>query len=275
MEYLPQSGSKLIVIAFEGWNDAAEAASSFARELIAQMGLTASGLLGGEEFYDYQTHRPSLRRGACGEARIEWPCAEIHTGTVPGTAIPVEVIVGQEPAFLWRRFAALVAERVEPGDAVVLVGALLADTVHTRPIPVTVTSERPEDVPAADAMRSEYEGPTGMIGVIECELAAQGHAGVSLWAAVPGYAGGGHSPKAQLSLMTAFEDLTGLVLDQGDLVERSREWEVHAEAAVEADEDLADFVRRLESMTDAADLPEASGDAIAREFERYLRRDEG
>ncbi|WP_029089223.1 PAC2 family protein [Brevibacterium album] len=272
MEYLPQPGSKLIVIAFEGWNDAADAASSFVRAIIDQMGLDLTGTLGGEEFYDFQTHRPSLRRGPGGESRIDWPRTEISTGTVPGAGLRVEVIIGQEPAFLWQRFAALVAERAEPGDAVVLAGALLADTVHSRPIPVTVTSERPEEVPGADAVRSEYEGPTGILGVIEHELAAVGLTAVSLWAAVPGYAAGGHSPKAQLSLMTAFEELTGLVLEQGDLVERARAWEAEAEAAVEADEDLADFVRRLESMTDAADLPEASGEAIAREFERYLHR---
>src|SRR5699024_6350514 len=102
----------------------------------------------------------------------------------------LEVIVGDEPAFLWQRFASLIVERVEPGDVVVLVGALLADTVHSRPIPITVTAERPDQVPAANAVRSEYEGPTGIIGVIAHELSAAGHNPVSLWAAVPGYLAG-------------------------------------------------------------------------------------
>ncbi|HLS33259.1 MAG TPA: PAC2 family protein [Brevibacterium sp.] len=272
MDYLPTPGSRLVVIAFEGWNDAAESASRFANDLIVQMGLTRTGMIGGEEFYDFQTARPHVLRGDDGTARIDWPATEIHTGTVRGTGMPLEVIVGDEPAFLWQRFASLVVDRIEQGDAVVLLGALLADTVHSRPIPVTVTSERPDAVPAAEAVRSEYEGPTGIIGVIAHELAASGSPAVSLWAAVPGYIAGSPSPKAQLALQSAFEELTGLVLDQGDLVEATRDWEAEAEAAVAADDDLAAYIHRLESMTDAADLPEASGDAIARDFERYLHR---
>lgn len=276
MDYVPEPGSRLIVIAFEGWNDAADAASSFVKDLIDQMDLTRTGMIGGEEFYDFQTMRPQVLRDGDDRARIEWPGTHVHSGEVAGTEIPLEVIVGDEPAFLWQRFASLIVDRVHDGDAVVLVGALLADTVHSRPIPVTVTSERPEAVPAANATRSEYEGPTGIIGVLAHELTAAGCPPVSLWAAVPGYLAGSPSPKAQLALHGAFEELTGLVLDQGELVDATREWEAEAEAAVAADDDLAAYIRRLESMTDAADLPEASGDAIAREFERYLhRREEG
>lgn len=272
MDYLPAPGSRLVVIAFEGWNDAAESASRFTKDLIGQMRLTRTGMIGGEEFYDFQTARPRLVRGEDGTSRIDWPGTEIHTGTVPGTDIPVEVIVGDEPAFLWQRFASLIVDRVEDGDVVVLLGALLADTVHSRPIPVTVTTDRPEAIPSTDANRSEYEGPTGIIGVLAHELSSSGHPVVSLWAAVPGYVAGIPSPKAQLALQGAFEELTGLVLEQGDLVDGTREWEREAEAAVAADDDLAAYIHRLESMTDAADLPEASGDAIAREFERYLHR---
>ena len=272
MDNLPAPGSRLLVLAFEGWNDAADAASAFAKDLIDQMDLTHAGMIGGEEFYDFQTHRPSVSRRADGSSRIDWPGTRVHTGTVAGTDIPLEVIEGDEPAFLWQRFASLIVERVEPGDVVVLVGALLADTVHSRPIPITVTAERPDQVPAANAVRSEYEGPTGIIGVIAHELSAAGHNPVSLWAAVPGYLAGAPSPKAHLALLGAFEELTGLVLDQGGLVDATRDWEADAEAAVTADDDLAAYIHRLESMTDAADLPEASGDAIAAEFERYLHR---
>lgn len=272
MDYLPAPGSRLVVIAFEGWNDAAESASRFAKDLIRQTNLTRTGMIGGEEFYDFQTARPHIVRGDDGSARIDWPGTEIHTGTVPGTGIPLEVIVGDEPAFLWQRFASLIVDRVSDGDAVVLVGALLADTVHSRPIPVTVTTDQPDAFPHVDAIRTEYEGPTGIIGVLAHELSASGHPALSLWAAVPGYVAGVPSPKAQLALQGTFEELTGLVLDQGDLVDSTREWEMEAEAAVAADDDLAAYIHRLESMTDTADLPEASGDAIAREFERYLHR---
>lgn len=273
MELLPRSGSRLVLIAFEGWNDAGEAASDCAQEIIRQWGLTPTGMIGGEEFFDCQTLRPRIERTESG-SEIRWPRTRIHSGTVPGTEIAAEVVLGPEPSFLWEAYAELALSRYSPGDVVICLGSLLADSVHSRPIPVSVTSEDPSLTRGADAAPGDYEGPVGMIGVLAHAFAGAGIGAVSLWAAVPGYAAHAPSPKAELALLDAVEELTGLVFDQTALVRESAEWERRAERLAEEDEELGAFIRRVESVVDAEELHEASGEAIADEVEEFLKRRE-
>jgi proteasome assembly chaperone (PAC2) family protein len=154
----------------------------------------------------------------------------------------------------------------------VTLGGLLADVPHTRPIPVTATSDDPDVRDRFDLDSSTYEGPTGIIGVI-AEAAAQAELpSLSCWAAVPHYAGGVPSPKATLGLVSKLEDLLDIVIPHGDLDEQSRAWEHGVDELAESDEEVAEYVHSLEEAQDTAELPEATGDAIAKEFERYLRR---
>ena len=151
--------------------------------------------------------------------------------------------------------------------------ALLADVPHTRPIPVSLTSEDEELIAENDDIeRSSYEGPTGIVGVLTDEARQQHLSTVSCWAAVPHYAGGPPSPKASLALLGQLEELLDCVVDDAAISEAAQAWEHGVDDLAESDEEVADYVRQLEEAQDTADLPEASGDAIAREFERYLRR---
>ncbi|GAA4285532.1 filament polymerization regulator ParJ [Brevibacterium daeguense] len=271
MNFLPSANGRLVVIAFEGWNDAGEAAVDSARHLIAQWGLRPTATLVGDEFYDMTFIRPTIRRTESGP-EIDWPRCTKHSGTVTGTAIRVEVLIGMEPSYRWQDYMAMLMEHIGDEDHVVLLGALLADVAHTRPLPVSTTADSAELAERFDVEPAEYEGPTGIIGALATALFDRGVAVVSQWVAVPVYAASSPSPKAVLALLGAFEDLTGLVVPQHELVEDARAWELGTDALVESDEDLAEHVERIEGMTDAAELPEASGDAIAREFERYLNR---
>lgn len=271
MTFLPPAGSRLLVFAFEGWNDAGEAAVDTARHLVSQWRLDATILFSGDDYYDMTFIRPVLHRADDGP-QIEWPGCTAFTGTVPGTEVAAEVIIGTEPSYRWQEFVVRVLDRVHDGDRVVLLGALLADVTHTRPLPVSLTAEDPAVRQTDEIDAAEYTGPVGVIGVLSTALFERGIATVSQWVAVPAYAASSPSPKAVLAMLSAFEDLTGLVVDQRDLVEDARAWETGTDALVEADEDLTEHVARIESMTDATELPQASGDAIAREFERYLDR---
>jgi predicted ATP-grasp superfamily ATP-dependent carboligase len=154
----------------------------------------------------------------------------------------------------------------------VTVGALLADVPHTRPIPVTATSEDPELMRRLAVEPSGYEGPTGIVGVLQDAAAHAGTAGLSLWAAVPHYVGQAPSPKATLALLRRVEELLDVTVPLGDLPEDARAWERGVNELAEEDSEIADYVKQLEDAKDTAELPEASGEAIAREFERYLRR---
>jgi predicted ATP-grasp superfamily ATP-dependent carboligase len=154
----------------------------------------------------------------------------------------------------------------------VTLGALLADVPHTRPIPVTATSEDPDLMRRLAVEPSPYEGPTGIVGVLHDVASRAGIAGLSMWAAVPHYVGQAPSPKATLALLRRVEELLDVTVPLGDLPEDARAWEHGVDELAEEDGEIADYVRQLEEAKDTADLPEASGEAIAREFERYLRR---
>ena len=155
---------------------------------------------------------------------------------------------------------------------VLLVGALLADNPHTRPIPVSATADDPELARRLGLTASDYEGPTGIAGVAADALQRAGIDVLSVWASIPHYVGQSTCPKGTLALLSRIEDLLDVTFDVGDLPELARAWERGVDELAQQDSDVAEYVRTLEEAKDATDLPEASGDAIAREFERYLRR---
>ena len=155
---------------------------------------------------------------------------------------------------------------------IVTLGALLADSPHTRPVPVSGTSSDSEVSLRLGYEPSRYEGPTGIVGVLQDSCLAAGIPAVSLWAAVPHYVAQPPCPKATLALLTRIEDLLDVPVPLGDLLEESRAWQLGVDELTTEDDEIADYVRSLEQVVDTAELPEASGDAIAREFERYLRR---
>jgi predicted ATP-grasp superfamily ATP-dependent carboligase len=149
---------------------------------------------------------------------------------------------------------------------------MLADTPHTRPITVSGSGAHPEIAQRLGVEISKYEGPTGILGVIQDACVRRGIDAVSLWAAIPHYASGSPSPKAILALINALEDFLEITLPQGELVNESRDWEIEVSEMAKEDSDVAEYVKSLEESKDAAELPEVSGESIARELERFLRR---
>jgi proteasome assembly chaperone (PAC2) family protein len=174
----------------------------------------------------------------------------------------------------WRQFCAeLLAACDDLGaELVITMGALLADTPHTRPIPVTGTATEPELVDRLVLEQSTYEGPTGILGVFNDACALLDIPAVSYWAAVPHYVAQPPCPKATLALLGQLEELLQAPMPIGDLADDAKAWERGVDELAAEDEDVADYVRALEETRDTAELPEASGEAIAREFERYLKR---
>ena len=186
----------------------------------------------------------------------------------------VILVRGIEPNMKWRQFCAeLLAACDDLGaELVVTLGALLADSPHTRPIPVSGTATEPELVDRLNIEQSSYEGPTGIVGVFNDACTQLDIPAVSYWAAVPHYVAQPPCPKATLALLGQLEELLEAPMPLGDLVEDAKAWERGVDELAAEDEDVADYVRALEETRDTADLPEASGEAIAREFERYLKR---
>ena len=278
IEEVPELRSPILIAAFEGWNDAADAASSVIDHLMRVWNARVVAAIDPEEFYDFQMNRPVVGTNEDGHRRITWPSTQLAVASPPGALRDVILLRGIEPNMRWRQFCAeLLAASEELGaEIVVTLGALLADTPHTRPIPVTGTATEPELIDKLKLEQSNYEGPTGIVGVFQDACTQMDVPAVSYWAAVPHYVAQPPCPKATLALVGQLEDLLEISIPLGDLPEESRAWERGVDELAEEDEEIGDYVRALEETRDTAELPEASGEAIAREFERYLkRRDSG
>jgi predicted ATP-grasp superfamily ATP-dependent carboligase len=266
----------ILIAAFEGWNDAGEAASAAVEHLSSVWNAEPIAALDPEDYYDFQVNRPKVVREDT-QRRVVWPTTRLLVARDTGFSSPTRDVVlveGIEPSTRWRSFTIELLEYAQRlgVTTVVTLGALLADVPHTRPIPVTSTSDDDDVIHRYDLESSAYEGPTGIVGVLSDAASRAGLTSLSCWAAVPHYAGSSPSPKATLGLLGALEGLFNVTIPLADLPETARAWERGVNELAESDEEVAEYVQSLEESTDIADLPEASGAAIAREFERYLRR---
>ena len=276
IEDVPPLRSPVLIAAFEGWNDAADAASGVVDHLLRVWDTTLVAVIDPEDFYDFQMNRPIVGTDEHGMRRITWPSTQLSVASPPGALRDVILLRGIEPNMRWRQFCAeLLAAADELGaEVVVTLGALLADTPHTRPVPVSGTTTEPDLADRLKLEQSTYEGPTGIVGVFQDACVRTDMPAVSFWAAVPHYVAQPPCPKATLALLGQLEDLLEISIPLGDLPEDARAWERGVDELAEEDEEISDYVRALEETRDTADLPEASGEAIAREFERYLKRRE-
>lgn len=264
----------VMLAAFEGWNDAGSAASQALVHLHGVWGAEQVDELDPEDYHDFQVNRPHTSIGPDGRREISWPSTSVAIAHLPGRRHPVVLVHGIEPSMRWRRYSAEILDIAERLGvrAVVTLGALLADVPHSRPIPVTATSDDPVVQDALGLDANTYEGPTGIVGVLQLEAGRRGMHGVSLWAAVPHYVAHPPSPKATLALLVRIEELLGVPVPMGELPEDAEAWQNGVDELAAEDSEIAEYVAQLEEAKDTADLPEASGEAIAREFERYLRR---
>ena len=264
----------VLIAAFEGWNDAGDAATDAVEHLAEQWGAVQIGELDPDAYYDFQVNRPMVAFVEGSTRRITWPTTTISTCRPPTGDRDVVLVRGLEPNLKWRAFCAeLLALARELGvETVVTLGALLADSPHTRPVPVSGTCTDPAIAASLGLEQSKYEGPTGIVGVFQDACATAGLAAMSFWAAVPHYVAHPPCAKATLALLRRIEDVLDIPIPLGELPDRARSWQTQVEAMAAEDSDIAEYVASLEEREATADLPEASGEAIARDFERYLRR---
>ncbi len=277
LEGLPELVDPVLIAAFEGWNDAGEASSGALAHLETQWKATPLVALDPEDYYDFQVTRPIVELGDGTSRSITWPTTRLLHARPPGAERDVVLLRGIEPNMRWRTFCTeIVGLCRELGvEQAVLLGALLNDSPHTRPVPIVGAVSDPGLARSLNLELTRYEGPTGIVGVLQQTLGTVGMETVSLWASVPHYVAQPPNPKATLALLHRVEDVLGITMPLGDLPEEARAWEHGVDELASQDSEVAEYVRELEERKDAAELPEASGDAIAAEFERYLRRRDG
>lgn len=273
IEDLPELHDPVMICAFEGWNDAGEAASRVIEHLADIWDAETVAAIDPEDYYDFQVTRPRVTNQGMGRG-IHWNTTRILLASPDSLGRDVLLVTGIEPSFRWRAFTTEILDLAAANSVgtVITLGALLADVAHTRPIPITCSTDDEATAYTYELEPSRYEGPTGITGVVADGATQAEMVSVAVWAAVPHYAAQVPCPKASLALLIQLEDLLDTVIEHGDLEEESRAWERGVDELASTDEEVAEYVSALESAQDTSELPEASGDAIAKEFERYLRR---
>ena len=270
---------RLLVVAFEGWNDAGEAASGAVKTLKEQLEVETLMAIEPEDYFDYQFNRPSIGFDDDGKRVLVWPSVTMYgPDDADATEESVYLLVGTEPSRGWKTFTTEVLDAIVANGitGVVFLGAMLADVPHTRPISVFTSSENPDVREQFTLERSTYEGPVGILSVLADAAENSGVPTVTIWASVPHYVHNAPSPKATLALIDKLEEIIDVVIPRGELVDEATAWETGIDALASDDDDMSTYIEQLEQARDTVDSPEASGDAIAQEFERYLQRsDEG
>ena len=269
---------RILIVAFEGWNDATEAATGALKALAEQVSAQTLEAVDPEDYYDFQFSRPVAEFDDSGKRILTWPGAELLQASPEAvkqqpSLKDVYLLLGTEPSRRWITFAAEIMEMVEDReiDHVIMLGAMLADVPHTRPVPFFKSSQDKRMQELHDLEPSSYEGPVGILAVLAQAFEAENIPVMSLWASVPHYVHNSSNPKAALGFLTQLEALVGVSYTGSALAEQAFEWERSIDEVAENDEELASYITQLESNRDALDSEEASGDALARELEKYLK----
>lgn len=261
----------MVVVALEGWNDASDAATQAVDRLVDVSNAETVQVIDDEEYYDFTEQRPVIHGGPDGRF-IEWPGIEILVGHLGRR--DVVIVTGPEPNLRWRSLARVLvsALRSAQPELVILMGAMLTDAPHSRPTPVGMTSSNRRLRDRFGLEQSDYEGPTGMLGVLADACERAGMVTLSMWASIPHYVANPPNPKATASLLLSLEDVLDEAIGLGDLPEQARQWEESVNELVSDDPDISDYVAKLEEQSDQETPKVVSGDVIAAEFQRYLRR---
>ncbi len=275
---LPQLRSPVLVCAFRGWNDAAAAASTALAAIGSSFDSEQIARIDSEYYFDFQATRPTISLEEGQTRRIEWPANNLIAVPVPTADRDLVLLDGTEPNLRWRTFSETIATAADTlgVELVITLGALIAEVSHTLPVPITGLASDQQMVEELELERSNYEGPTGITGVVHDLCRQGGINSVSLWAAVPHYVAAIPNPKAALALLRRLEGLTGIAVEASDLEEETTDYEEQIGRAVAANPEIDELVSRIEAeqadlLADEGDeLP--SADSIAREFQRFLKQ---
>jgi proteasome assembly chaperone (PAC2) family protein len=280
----PTVDRPVLVAAFEGWNDAGDAASGAVRYLIDRYDADLVAEIDPEEFFDFTTTRPQAEIDDDGVRQIVWPTTEVYSASLPGDAGDVLLLIGTEPHLRWRTFCAQVTgiARELGCRLAVILGALVAEVPHSRPVPVVGTVTDPALQAELGLRPSTYQGPTGVVGVLSAACREAGLPAASLWAAIPTYVHTAPSPKAVLALLEHTAEVLGTWVPTTDLEIASAAYERQVTELVQEDDETSDYVTQLEERHDAGgddDDDDEDGDvddadtarSLVEEVERFLR----
>jgi proteasome assembly chaperone (PAC2) family protein len=278
-EERPELRSPILVAAFAGWNDAASSATAALEAVGESLDAHVVARIDPDHFYDFQVARPTIRLTEGQARQVDWPSNTFMAALAPSAERDLVLLRGTEPNLHWRVFTDTIiaaAKQLEI-EMVITLGALIADVAHTQPVPITGIASDEDLVERLGLTRSNYEGPTGIVGVIHEACHRHGITSASLWAAIPHYVASVPNPKAALTLLRRLEALTGIAFEASELEDASERFEEQIDRAVASNPEIEELVGRLEAEQAQAAEPGfnlASGEAIASELQRFLRQRE-
>jgi proteasome assembly chaperone (PAC2) family protein len=273
----PSLERPVLIAAFRGWNDGGQGATLAAGYLARVWDAQRFADIDPEGFVDFQANRPIVSLDEGLTRKLEWPENAFYHARIPGLDRDAILLLGTEPSLRWKSFCKLVTDLAQDLDVqlVVTLGSLLADVPHTRAAPVTGAANEPELVESLGLQHSRYEGPTGIVGVLQDACRQAGIPAASLWAAVPHYVSLAPSPRAARALCDRLGQMLSVRIDAAELKQAEDAYAEQVTEAVSSDEETAAYVAELERRTDELDLEEhedlPSGDSLAAELTRFLR----
>lgn len=264
----PFLADPVALIAFEGWGDAGESASQAAATFVEHFDSQLLASIDPDEHFDFQVRRPMVEVDSSGTRSISWPSNELHL--IRGSERDVVVVLGEEPNYRWKAFIAEIVEALQSLGVkrAVTLGAFIGQVAHTLPVPLVGSATRPDTLTMHGLMPSGYEGPTGIVGVLNHALGSAGIDVISVWAAVPHYLSNQEYPPATEALAIKASELLGVTLNIGDLTHAARDFIATVDEALEDNDELMRYVTQLEEDADA-DL--VRGDHLVEEIEDFLR----
>jgi proteasome assembly chaperone (PAC2) family protein len=261
------------IIAFEGWNDACEAASGAAAYILGNYGVDEPfASIEPEEFFDFQEHRPTVHIDGGGTRQLSWPDTRFYAVSRPMASNDLIVVIGEEPSFRWKTFSRHITKVLSDCDVeeVVLLGAFIGDVAHTPPVPLAGVAVDPEIVPLWGLIPSTYEGPTGIVGVMLEACREAGLRAVSIWAATPHYLAANANPKTMLALVRKSVELLELDVDTRKLARVESEFSSRVDEAIASNGDLAEYIETIATEGPDDIDPSRSG-LLLNEIEDYLK----
>jgi proteasome assembly chaperone (PAC2) family protein len=266
------------LLAFEGWNDASDAASGTAAFLLGQFDVEPFAVIEPEEFYDFQVRRPTVEIDDGGTRKLTWPATRFYAIELPGQPRDVVVVLGDEPNLRWKTYARLVAQTLAEVDVemVITLGAFIGQVAHTVPVPLIGVATDPALVTRHALATSDYQGPTGIVGVTLEACRELGVPALSLWAAVPHYLAANPNPKAMLALLHKSAEVLEISIDATELDKVAHEFDGRVDEALQENEDFISYVKQLEEESESprsrlGAIDPGDGDMLISEIEKFLR----
>ena len=261
----PQLRKPVAIVAFEGWNDASDAASGTVAYLIGQFDAEPFLIIDPEHFIDFHETRPTVVVEGGVTEDLAWPATKMYAVEMEGSQRDLVLVLGDEPQLKWQTYGGLMLDELRRVgvEQVVLPGAFLGQVPHTGPVPVIGTAATADELAELGLTGADYEGPTGIVGVLSHLLREEGVSTLSLWAATSHYLGTNPNPKAMLALLDRAARILDITVDATELAQVAGEFEARVDAAMSASDEFTSYVRRLESLqggstdfnpSDAADL---------------------